>query len=217
MVTYSDGYGVKGKFGSNTGASSSKSKSYGYKGKKKKAPTKTKNYGFNESVDMSSGGDDDKAAEAAKAASVADLTKYVKDEKAFEKASSVADLTAEVVANNKYEKSVNTPFTVSEVASIANASTTAPTPTQPVFIDTVDMSSGGDSESPYSKTASATPTASGGGGQATDIEELPVEPTKLKTAMKRKVKRRGKRGLRISSNETGLNIPSGSSGLSIPT
>ena len=39
MVTYSDGYSVKGKFGSNTGASSSKSKSYGYKGKKKKAPT----------------------------------------------------------------------------------------------------------------------------------------------------------------------------------
>ena len=79
------------------------------------------------------------------------------------------------------------------------------------------MSSGGDSDSPYSKTASATPTASGGGGQATDIEELPVEPTKLKTAMKRKVKKKGKRGLRIESSQSGLNIPAGSSGLGIPT
>ena len=161
---------------------------------------------------MSSGGDDKAKA---KAAAVADLTQYVKDEKAFEKASSVADLTAEVVANKKYEKSVaQTPTPTVNVSS--SNSTPTVTPTQPVFVDTVDMSSGGDSASPYSKTASATPTATGG-GQATDIEALPEEPTKIKTAMKRKVKRRGKRGLRISSNQTGLNIPSGSSGLSIPT
>ena len=211
MAYYSDGYEIKGKFSSNTGVSGAKKKgnfkSYGYKGKKKKAPKETKTYMTAVTGDPSKD----------KAESVKDLTQYVKDEKAFEKASSVADLTAEVVANNKYEKSVNTPFTVSEVASIANASTPAPTPTQPVFVDTVDMSSGGDSESPYSKTASATPTASGGGGQATDIEELPVEPTKLKSAMKRKVRKKGKRGLRISSNQTGLNIPTGSSGLGIPT
>ena len=61
MVFFSDGYGVSGKFTSNTGASSSKNKSYGYKGKKKKAPKQTKTYMTPvEAVDMSSGGDDNK-------------------------------------------------------------------------------------------------------------------------------------------------------------
>ena len=62
MVFFSDGYSVKGKFGTNTGASSTpkSKKKYGYKGKKKTAPKQTKNYGFNDAVDMSSGGDDDR-------------------------------------------------------------------------------------------------------------------------------------------------------------
>ena len=53
MSWWSDGYSVKGKFSSNTGASSTpkSKKKYGYKGKKKTAPKETKNYGFNESVD----------------------------------------------------------------------------------------------------------------------------------------------------------------------
>ena len=56
------------------------------------------------------------------------------------------------------------------------------------------------------------------GGQATDIEELPTEPNKLRSALRRRRTRmKGKRGLRIASAETGLNIPAGNSGLGIPT
>jgi len=57
------GYGVAGKFTSDTGVSAAKEKGnfegFGYKGEAKEAPAETKPYGgFQESVDMSSGGDD---------------------------------------------------------------------------------------------------------------------------------------------------------------
>lgn len=59
------GYGVAGKFTSDTGVSAAKEKGnfegFGYKGEAKEAPAETKPYGgFQESVDMNSGGDDDK-------------------------------------------------------------------------------------------------------------------------------------------------------------
>jgi LysM repeat protein len=57
------GYGVAGKFTPDTGVSAAKEKGnfegFGYKGEAKEAPAETKPYGgFQESVDMSSGGDD---------------------------------------------------------------------------------------------------------------------------------------------------------------
>ncbi len=63
------GYGVAGKFTPDTGVSAAKEKGnfkgLGYKGEAKEAPAETKSYGgFQESVDMSSGGDDDKSASA---------------------------------------------------------------------------------------------------------------------------------------------------------
>ena len=59
------GYGIAGKFTSDTGVSAAKEKGnfegFGYKGEAKEAPAETKPYGgFQESVDMNSGGDDDK-------------------------------------------------------------------------------------------------------------------------------------------------------------
>jgi len=60
------GYGVAGKFTSDTGVSAAKEKGnfegFGYKGEAKEAPAETKS--FQESVDMSSGGDDDKKVSA---------------------------------------------------------------------------------------------------------------------------------------------------------
>ena len=80
------------------------------------------------------------------------------------------------------------------------------------------MSSGGDVENRYSSSASSPVSGTGTGGQATDIEELPTEPNKLRSALRRRrTKKQGKRGLRIASAETGLNIPAGNSGLGIPT
>lgn len=63
------GYGVAGKFTPDTGVSAAKEKGnfkgLGYKGEAKEAPAETKPYGgFQESVDMSSKGDDDKSASA---------------------------------------------------------------------------------------------------------------------------------------------------------
>ena len=63
------GYGVAGKFTPDTGVSAAKEKGnfkgLGYKGEAKKGPVETKPYGgFQESVDMSSKGDDDKSASA---------------------------------------------------------------------------------------------------------------------------------------------------------
>lgn len=79
---------------------------------------------------------------------------------------------------------------------------------------TVDMSSDGDENKP-SKATSATNTG-GGGGTATDMEEIAELPQKLKSAYRRRAKRRGKRDLRVQK-DTGLNVPASSSGLSIPT
>ena len=244
MVFFSDGYSVSGKFGSNTGASSSKSKSYGYKGKKKKAPKETKNYGVNTNVKVRPDGtvkdDDNKVTgdpSKDKAESTADLTQYVKDEKVFEntlkaqeKAASVADLQLEADINKGYEKAVAEQSLQQEVIDnktyekSQTVTTTTPTTTTSPKDDTstattsptsVDMSSSGDENKP-SKATSATSTG-GGGGTATDMEELPLDPQKLKSAYRRRVKRKGKRDLRISSKDTGLNIPAGSSGLGIPT
>ena len=79
----------------------------------------------------------------------------------------------------------------------------------------VDMSSDGDENKPSQKASSATNTG-GGGGTATDMEEIAELPQKLKSAYRRRAKRKGKRDLRVQK-DTGLNIPASSSGLSIPT
>ena len=84
-----DGYGIEGKFSSDTGVSGAKKKGnykgLGYKGETKTSPKETKSYGqFNESVDMSSGGDD-------KAKSVSNITKVVEDAKKYEDATNQFD------------------------------------------------------------------------------------------------------------------------------
>jgi len=271
-----DGYGIKGKFTSNTGASSSKSKSYGYKGKKKKAPKTTKTYGQTNKVtgDPSKDKSESTTSANAKAASTADLTQYVKDEqkyeeavasgtendswvqgkdywkdqegkiytdvharnladydisKAKEKASSVADLQLEADINTGWEKAVaeqslqqevidNKTYEQSQTDTTPTTTTTStkddsstPTTTPTVSID---MSSKGDEDKPTKTSSSATNT--GGGGTATDMEEIAELPQKLKSAYRRKAKRKGKRDLRVQK-DTGLNIPASSSGLSIPT
>ena len=85
------------------------------------------------------------------------------------------------------------------------------------FTPSVDMSSGGDEEARYSSSASS-PVSGSGGGQATDIEEIPDLPNKLRSAIRRRrAKKLDKKGLRRASAETGLNIPTSGSGLGIPT
>ena len=224
MVYFNDGYSISGKFGTNTGASSTpkSKKKYGYKGKKKTAPKETKNYGINESVDMSSGGDDDKPT--------------AKEKELFRQQEKTYLTKSSGTAGDKYYKNpegtgtgqggsgipVATSNKDTSPSTKTTTTTTTPTPT-PVTptvtptVDPVDMSSGGDVENRYSSSASR-PVSGTGGGQATDIEELPTEPNKLRSALRRRrTKMKGKRGLRIASAETGLNIPAGNSGLGIPT
>ena len=218
MVFFSDGYSVEGKFGTNTGASSTpkSKKKYGYKGKKKTAPKETKNYGFNESVDMSSGGDDDRPT--------------AKEKELFRQQEKTYLTKSSGTAGDKYYKNPEgtgtgqggsgIPVTSSDSSStpiVTSTVTPTTTPTVTPTVDPVDMSSGGDLENRYASSA-ASPVSGTGGGQATDIEELPTEPNKLRSALRRRrTKKQGKRGLRIASADTGLNIPAGNSGLGIPT
>ena len=236
-----DGYQIKGKFTSNTGVSGAKKKGnfkgYGYKGKKKKAPKTTKTYGQTNKVtgDPSKDKSESTTSANAKAASTADLTQYVKNEavfenalKAQEKEASVADLQLEADINTGFEKAVaeqslqqevidNKTYEQSQTDTTPTTTTTSTkddssTPTTPTV--SIDMSSKGDEDKPTKKSSSATNT--GGGGTATDMEDIPDLPQKLKSAYRRKAKRKGKRDLRVQK-DTGLNIPASSSGLSIPT
>ena len=218
MVYFNDGYSISGKFGTNTGASSTpkSKKKYGYKGKKKTAPKETKNYGFNDAVDMSSGGDDDKPT--------------AKEKELFREKEESYLTNYSGTAGDKYYKNPEgtgtgqggsgIPVTSSDSSStpiVTSTVTPTTTPTVTPTVDPVDMSSGGDVENRYASSA-ASPVSGTGGGQATDIEELPTEPNKLRSALRRRrTKKQGKRGLRIASADTGLNIPAGNSGLGIPT
>ena len=172
--------------------------------------------GPKESVDMSSGGDDDKQK----------VTDKQKEE--FREQEETYLTKSPGTAGDKYYKNPEgtgtgqggsgIPVTSSDSSSTPTvAPTVTTTPTVTPTVDPVDMSSGGDEEARYSSSASS-PVSGTGGGQATDIEEIPDLPNKLRSAIRRRRTRKlGKRGLRNTSSQTGLNIPAGNSGLGIPT